>query len=196
MELEKFKDANKDELSMIEVAHEILHQRGETMAFADLTNEIQVYLGKSDEEIRDRLAQFYTDLNIDGSFISLGDNVWGLRSWYPYDSIDEALVHGEDEEDEERPRKKRKKVNAFLADVSDDDDVIDYDDDDPEDEDSYEADPALNYGEDNPDDEKSEVEAYDAEINEIAPDDLGEEVELNEEDEDYSDDEVDGEDEE
>ncbi|MYV01579.1 DNA-directed RNA polymerase subunit delta [Ligilactobacillus salivarius] len=135
MELEKFKDANKDELSMIEVAHEILHQRGETMAFADLTNEIQVYLGKSDEEIRDRLAQFYTDLNIDGSFISLGDNVWGLRSWYPYDSIDEALVHGEDEEDEERPRKKRKKVNAFLADVSDDDDVIDYDDDDPEDED-------------------------------------------------------------
>lgn len=132
MELEKFKDANKDELSMIEVAHEILHQRGETMAFADLTNEIQVYLGKSDEEIRDRLAQFYTDLNIDGSFISLGDNVWGLRSWYPYDSIDEALVHGEDEEDEERPRKK---VNAFLADVSDDDDVIDYDDDDPEDED-------------------------------------------------------------
>ena len=130
MELEKFKDANKDELSMIEVAHEILHQRGETMAFADLTNEIQVYLGKSDEEIRDRLAQFYTDLNIDGSFISLGDNVWGLRSWYPYDSIDEALVHGEDEEDEERPRKKRKKVNAFLADISDDDDVIDYDDDD------------------------------------------------------------------
>lgn len=135
LELEKFKDANKDELSMIEVAHEILHQRGETMVFADLTNEIQVYLGKSDEEIRDRLAQFYTDLNIDGSFISLGDNVWGLRSWYPYDSIDEALVHGEDEEDEERPRKKRKKVNAFLADVSDDDDVIDYDDDDPEDED-------------------------------------------------------------
>src|SRR5699024_5435173 len=95
LELEKFKDANKDELSMIEVAHEILHQRGETMAFVDLTNEIQVYLGKSDEEIRDRLAQFYTDLNIDGSFISLGDNVWGLRSWYPYDSIDEALVHGE-----------------------------------------------------------------------------------------------------
>ena len=135
LEIEKFKDAKKDVVSMIEVAHAILHQRGETMAFADLTNEIQVYLGKSDEEIRDRLAQFYTDLNIDGSFISLGDNVWGLRSWYPYDSIDEALVHGEDEEDEERPRKKRKKVNAFLADVSDDDDVIDYDDDDPEDED-------------------------------------------------------------
>lgn len=80
LELEKFKDANKDELSMIEVAHEILHQRGETMAFADLTNEIQVYLGKSDEEIRDRLAQFYTDLNIDGSYISLNLEAGALHN--------------------------------------------------------------------------------------------------------------------
>lgn len=169
LELEKFKDANKDELSMIEVAHEILHQRGETMAFADLTNEIQVYLGKSDEEIRDRLAQFYTDLNIDGSFISLGDNVWGLRSWYPYDSIDEALVHGEDEEDEERPRKKRKKVNAFLADVSDDDDVIDYDDDDPEDED-------LDNDYDDEDDPEDELaDGIEGQLTEFSDADLDEE---------------------
>src|SRR5699024_10072605 len=126
---------NKDELSMIEVSREILHEKGEPMAFADLTNEVQNFLEKSDEEIRGRLPQFYTDLNIDGSFISLGDNLWGLRSWYPYESIDEALVHSDDEEDEERPkRKSRKKVNAFLDDQTDDDDVIDYDDDDSTDD--------------------------------------------------------------
>jgi len=96
LELEKFKDANRNELSMVEVAHAILSQKGDVMAFADLTNAIQEYLGKSDQEIRDRLAQFYTDLNVDGSFISLGDNLWGLRSWYPFESIDEALVHSED----------------------------------------------------------------------------------------------------
>ena len=104
---------NKDELSMIEVSREILHEKGEPMAFADLTNEVQNFLGKSDEEIRERLPQFYTDLNIDGSFISLGDNMWALRSWYPFESIDEALVHS-DEADDDQPRKKRKKVNAFL----------------------------------------------------------------------------------
>ena len=60
--------------------------------FSDLVNQIQNYLGKSDSEIRDQLAQFYTDLNIDGSFISLGDNRWGLRSWYPIDSIDEEVT--------------------------------------------------------------------------------------------------------
>ncbi|RXT58751.1 DNA-directed RNA polymerase subunit delta [Lacticaseibacillus chiayiensis] len=134
MKLKAFANADKSELSMIEVAHEILEEKGDTMAFVDLANEIQTYLGKSDEEIRERLPQFYTDLNVDGSFISLGDNVWGLRAWYPYDSVDEEVNHPEDEEEVPR-RKKRKKVNAFLADVADDDDVIDYNDDDPEDED-------------------------------------------------------------
>ena len=134
LKLKAFANADKSELSMIEVAHEILKEKGDTMAFVDLANEIQNYLGKRDEEIRERLPQFYTDLNVDGSFISLGDNVWGLRAWYPYDSVDEEVNHPEDEEEAPR-RKKRKKVNAFLADVADDDDVIDYNDDDPEDED-------------------------------------------------------------
>lgn len=131
---EVFADAIKSELSMIEVAHAILDEKGETMAFVDIVNEIQTYLGKTDGEIRDRLPQFYTDLNENGSFISLGDNVWGLRAWYPYESVDEEVNQHDDEEDAPR-RKKRKKVNAFLADAGDDDDVIDYNDDDPEDDD-------------------------------------------------------------
>lgn len=134
LDLKVFDGQDKSELSMIEVAHAILAYHGEAMAFADLTNEVQQYLGKSDEEIRERLSQFYTDLNVDGSFISLGDNTWGLRAWYPYESIDEATV-GENEEEEDRPKKKRRKVNAFLAGADDDDDVIDYDNDDPEDDD-------------------------------------------------------------
>lgn len=133
MELKVFEGQNKSELSMIEVAHAILSQHGDVMAFADLANAVQTYLGDSDKVIRERLSQFYTDLNVDGSFISLGDNLWGLRTWYPFESIDEATVHAEDDEDQPK-RKKRKKVNAFLADTTDDDDVIDYDDDDPEDD--------------------------------------------------------------
>lgn len=138
---------------MVEVAHAILAHHGEAMAFVDLTNEIQQYLGKSDEEIRERLAQFYTDLNVDGSFISLGDNTWGLRAWYPFESIDEATV-GETEDEEDRPKKKRRKVNAFLADSDDDDDVIDYDNDDPEDEDLDDHDDDLD---DNIEDQLSEL---------------------------------------
>ena len=121
MELKKFAGADKSELSLIEVAHEILKENGEPMAFADLTNAMQDYLEKSDQEIRNRLPQFYADLNIDGGFISLGENMWGLRSWYPYDSIDEALVHGEDED---APAKKRSQVNALANSTDEDDDVV------------------------------------------------------------------------
>lgn len=152
LDLKVFDGKDKSELSMIEVAHAILAYHGEAMAFADLTNEVQQYLGKSDEEIRERLSQFYTDLNVDGSFISLGDNTWGLRAWYPYESIDEATV-GENEEEEDRPKKKRRKVNAFLAGADDDDDVIDYDNDDPEDDDLADV--------DDEDDGDGEEEDYD-----------------------------------
>ncbi len=171
MELEKFKDANKNELSMIEVAHAILSQNGDVMAFADLINKIPGVLGTSDQEIRDRLAQFYTDLNVDGSFISLGDNLWGLRSWYPFDSIDEALVHSDDDEDDDRPRKK---VNAFLADASDDD-VIDYNDDDPEDED---LDADYDSDDDDDDDADPELKAYSKDLSDIGDTDDDEDDDL------------------
>lgn len=97
--LDDFKGEDHAELSMIEVARAILQDRGKRMAFADLVNEVQKFLGKSDQEIRDRLPQFYTDLNTDGEFISMGENVWALRSWFPYESVDEEVNHPEDEEE-------------------------------------------------------------------------------------------------
>ena len=186
MELEKFKDANRNELSMIEVAHAILNEHGKEMVFADLVNEIQTFLGKSDQEIRERLPQFYMDLNFDGSFISLGENTWGLRSWYPYESIDEALVHTDDEDDEDRPRKKSKKVNSFLDDAAYYDDVIDYNDDDPEDNDLDD-----DYDDEDDEDENRELKEYSRDLDDIddaddTEDDLpdGIEGQLNELDDD------------
>ena len=134
MGLADFKDVDRNELSMIEVAHAILEDRGERMAFADIVNEMQKYLNKSDEEIRQRLPQFYTDINTDGRFISMGENVWALRTWFKFEAVDEEVDHPEDDGDEASTRKHHKQVNAFLA-TTEGDDVIDYENDDPEDED-------------------------------------------------------------
>ncbi|HFM6934293.1 TPA: DNA-directed RNA polymerase subunit delta [Enterococcus faecium] len=184
MEISVFEGANKSELSMIEVAHAILEQRGDVMDFSDLANQIQNYLGKSDSEIRDSLAQFYTDLNIDGSFISLGDNRWGLRSWYAIDSIDEEVNHGMDEEDEDTPRRrKRKKVNAFI---NDDEDAIDYNDDDPEDTDLTEEDDDDLFDDD--DDEDEEIGADDpTDDEEDLPGNIEEDLSIIDEDDDDED---------
>ncbi|WP_334329170.1 DNA-directed RNA polymerase subunit delta [Companilactobacillus sp. HBUAS59699] len=129
MEFEKFKNQNKDELSLIEVAYEILDtNKKEAMNFSDIVNKIQDYLGRSDDDVKESLPQFYTDLNNDGSFLSLGENVWGLRKWYPFDSVDEEVNHPEDN-GTENTHKAAQKVNAFMSDDAEDDDVVDYDDD-------------------------------------------------------------------
>ena len=173
MELEVFAGQEKSELSMIEVARAILEERGRDheMYFSDLVNEIQNYLEKSDAEIREALPYFYSALNVDGSFIPLGDNKWGLRSWYAIDEIDEEIITLEEDENG-APKRKRKRVNAFM---DGDEDAIDYSDDDPEDEDFTPESSDL-------------VESYDSEINEIIPDeDLDEEVDINEEDDEDDD---------
>ncbi|MBO0476386.1 DNA-directed RNA polymerase subunit delta [Vagococcus sp. DIV0080] len=163
MEFKMFEGIDKSEISMIEVAHAILAERGDIMDFSDLVNQIQTYLGKADSEIRDVLPQFYTDLNIDGSFISLGDNRWGLRAWYPIDSIDEEVSGIDEDDDETVRRKKRKKVNAFIG---MDEDAIDYNDDDPEDSDiDHDEDDEELYDEE--DDEAKEIKEYTTDLSEI-----------------------------
>ena len=151
---------------MIEVARAILEDNGKRMAFADIVNAVQKYLNKSDEEIRERLPQFYTNMNTDGEFISMGENVWALRSWFPYESVDEEVNHPEDEEDDSR--KHHKKVNAFLASATGDDDIIDYDNDDPEDDD---------------------LDATDDDTDDVLPDGIeGQLSQLNDDDDDHEED--------
>ena len=169
---------------MVEVAHAILEAKNEVLDFNQLLVEIQEYMELSDEALEARMARFYTDLNIDGSFISLGDNRWGLRDWYPIDSIDEEIATSMEDEEVKKPRKKRKKVNAYGT----EDDLIDYNDDDPEDEellddedlDSDDLDDDMDVDLDDDDDE-DEIDAYRSDLNELrADEDLEDEVSVEE----------------
>lgn len=198
MELKQFAGQNMEELSMLEVAHAILETKGDVIDFTELLIAIQEYLGLSEEQVESRMAQFYTDMNIDGRFISLGENRWGLRAWYPIDSIDEEIISSAEEEAPIRPRKKRK-YNAF----GDDEDMIDYNDDDPEDMDiSYDEDDIIYDEEDDEDDsddlvglsivedddeENEELTEYASDLSEFGDADLDEDIEIVDE-EDESDD--------
>src|SRR5699024_926236 len=66
-----------------------------------------------DEQRLDLIAQFYTDLNIDGRFVTTGDNLWGLKRWYPVEQIEEQVSN---------PSKRKKKDKR---DVDDDLDIVD-----------------------------------------------------------------------
>ncbi|UVW16954.1 DNA-directed RNA polymerase subunit delta [Leuconostoc citreum] len=153
----------KEELALVEIATAILSEHKTVMPFSSLVEEIQDFLAVDAETFQSRLSQFYTDLNTDGSFISLGNNEWGLRAWYPVDAIDESIHEIDDDDDVPKRKKAAKKVNVF-ADSAADDDVIDYNDDDPEDEDFGE----VTEEETDVDVDDSEVEVEDDEEEEIA----------------------------
>ncbi|MCW6652895.1 DNA-directed RNA polymerase subunit delta [Aerococcaceae bacterium NML210727] len=198
MELKQFAGQNMEELSMLEVAHAILETKGDVIDFTELLIAIQEYLGLSEEQVESRMAQFYTDMNIDGRFISLGENRWGLRAWYPIDSIDEEIISSAEEEAPIRPRKKRK-YNAF----GDDEDMIDYNDDDPEDMDiSYDEDDIIYDEEDDEDEsddlvglsivedddeENEELTEYASDLSEFGDADLDEDIEIVDEEDDSDD---------
>lgn len=193
LELKALDGINKNELSMVEVAHAILETKQEVMDFNQLLVEVQSYMELSDAQLEASMARFYTDLNIDGSFISLGENRWGLRSWYPIDSIDEEIVSSMDDEDLKKRRKKRKKVNAFGS----EEDIIDYNDDDPEDEDALledeDDDEVIDLDDDVDDEEETELDAYRSDLSELGDDEeLDENVSADEDLSIISDEELDG----
>lgn len=92
VELKSLSDRNRNNVTMIEVAEAVLEEKEDVMHFDDILNQVAEYLDLSDEEIEKYMAIFYADLNIEGSFISLGNNSWGLRRWYPIDAVNEAVT--------------------------------------------------------------------------------------------------------
>ena len=131
--------------SLINFVYELLQETGEQpVSFDEIREKIkQNYTFASEEEELEKIAQLYTDLNIDGLFVNLGANRWALRVWYPFDKSDEDLViearqRGELDEFEEE----FEEADEGIVDIEDDLDVFakveDYDSSEFDDEDEEE----------------------------------------------------------
>ncbi|MDQ0189458.1 DNA-directed RNA polymerase subunit delta [Alicyclobacillus cycloheptanicus] len=108
------------EMPLVELVWEILKEKKEPYYFRDLMSEVQALRGMTDEEAMDVMARLYTEINIDGRFICIGQNVWGLKRWYPVDKVAEKSVTSK--------RFVRRSGDAF----SDDDEDLEADFEDPE----------------------------------------------------------------
>lgn len=91
MSLKEYSQEQLKQMSLVELAYEIFRDSKTPITFSELIDEMVRLQGIQKSDLDDRLAQFYTDLNIDGRFISLGDQRWGLRGWYPVDQIEEEV---------------------------------------------------------------------------------------------------------
>lgn len=160
----KLRELSKEELieeSFVDLTYAMLEETHETKTYSELVTDIEQLLGLSSEEMKSRLVQFYTDMDIDGRFLILGENRWGLREWYPVEQIEE----------ESAPTVKARKKKAKVADDEEFDDMdlemedeLDFDDFDEDDEDDEDAvDPKL----------ASEVEVLDFDADDDDEEDVG-----------------------
>jgi DNA-directed RNA polymerase subunit delta len=134
LSLQQYSQEELREMSFVELAILVLSEKREALSFQQLVNEVAALIDLSEQEIKKRLAQYYTDLNIDGRFICVGENVWGLRTWYPFDQTEDETVMIS------KPKKKKKALDDYddYDDIIDED--IDYDDLDEYDEDELDLD--------------------------------------------------------
>lgn len=188
----KLRELSRDELieeSFVDLTYAMLEETHETKTYAELIVEIENLLGLTKEDMKARLVQFYTDMNIDGRFLILGENRWGLREWYPVEQIEE----------ESAPTVKARKKKAKVAGDEDFDDMdleledelefddFDEDDDDEDDIDTVPEDDIL---------KSPEVEVIDFDVDDddeedvdVLVEDLDGNIIDDEEDEDEEDDE-------
>ncbi|MGT8956597.1 DNA-directed RNA polymerase subunit delta [Bacillus cereus] len=154
MDFKQYSPEELKECSMIEVVHSVLGDKKQATTFNELVQEIAQVLGLSQEQVNAKIAQFYTDLNIDGRFINLGENRWGLRSWYPYEQIDEEILP------QPKPKKKRKVEEDGFDDYIEEDDFDDADVSEDEDDDVEDLDKVLEE-EDGDDDDLDDLDEDD-----------------------------------
>ncbi|WDL95174.1 DNA-directed RNA polymerase subunit delta [Alicyclobacillus sp. ALC3] len=169
------------EMPLVELAYEILKAHKEPEYFRDLTRRIQELRGMTEAEMMDVMARLYTEINMDGRFICIGQNVWGLKRWYPVDKV------------ADKPSTSKRFVRRSGDAFSDDEEDLDADYDDSDDDDEEEELLPLDVVDDDADDEDEEADlAADEEDEDFEEDEeeLADDAELEtEEEEDLSDDE-------
>ena len=123
-----FREMTKEQLaeeSLINLAYVILNEKRASVSFNDLLTILQELVGYSNEEIKARLLQFYTDLNVDGRFLYNQETGWGLREWFKVEQIEEETAPS--------VKTHKKKSKASLDDEDLDEDLeeedIDFDED-------------------------------------------------------------------
>ncbi|MGP4076470.1 DNA-directed RNA polymerase subunit delta [Halobacillus sp. K22] len=163
------KELSKDQInetSMIELATIILEEEREAIDFNEIFQRIAKLKGFTEAEKEQYIAQFYTDMNIDGGFMTIGTNRWGLKRWYPVEQMEEEIASLP-----QKRKKKKKKPSKLLEDELG---VAEYDNNEEEDieEDVELTDEDLDLDDDGDYDGDYEDDDLDEEEEEIVEDDV------------------------
>ena len=132
-----------NEKSLLDYGFDVLSASKEPVKFIDLFNKALELSGLelSDADLKIRMSKFYTQLSLDGRFITLTDNYWDLSSRHVFEQVHldmiDAYSDDEDDVDEEEEELLRQELGEQEEEKEEDSDDLDFDKPvkDPDDED-------------------------------------------------------------
>ncbi len=92
MNLKKLSELEIEKMSLVDISYLLLDEEKKEVNFLKMFNRVSEIKGLSESAKEDKIGQFYTDLNIDGRFVALGSNNWGLKRWYPISQTSEKQI--------------------------------------------------------------------------------------------------------
>ena len=106
--------------SLLDLAYDYVSQSKEQVSFKDLWAYVVEKAGLDEETAARRVSSFYTNLMLDGRFVTLGENQWDLRSRHTFDKvhIDMKDVYSDvetDEDDDEEEDEEDKEYNKVFS---------------------------------------------------------------------------------
>ena len=87
--------------SMVDVAYDLMTKKKNPVDFYKLWQEVSEIKGFDQNDQEENESLFYTNITLDGRFITVGENRWDLRSRHKFDEvhIDMNDIYADDEED-------------------------------------------------------------------------------------------------
>ncbi len=122
-----------NEKSLIDFGFDVLNASKDPIKFIDLFNEAVKLSGLelSEQEKKVKMSKFYTQLSLDGRFITLTDNFWDLRSRHVFEQVHldmiDAYSDEEDEVDEEEEKLLRQELGEQIEEPEEESDELDFD---------------------------------------------------------------------
>ena len=114
--------------SLIEIAYEFVVKHKSSVNFSEIWEHVKKESGMSEEEANKKAGQFFTNMMLDGRFVTLGENEWDLRERHTFDKvhIDMKDVYSDvqtsdDDNEEEEEEEEYNKVFEEPKEDSDED---------------------------------------------------------------------------
>ena len=73
--------------SLIEHAYEFVSKQEGPVNFSKIWEYVKEQSGLSEEDALKKAGQFYTNILLDGRFVTLGENEWDLRERHTFDKV-------------------------------------------------------------------------------------------------------------